>query len=48
MMRSMFSGVSGMRNFQYELDVIGNNISNVNTWASKVHVSRFKPLCSKL
>ncbi|MDI6861906.1 MAG: flagellar hook-basal body complex protein [Pseudothermotoga sp.] len=30
-MRSMFSGVSGMRNFQYELDVIGNNISNVNT-----------------
>jgi flagellar hook protein FlgE len=27
----MFSGVSGMRNFQYELDVIGNNISNVNT-----------------
>jgi len=31
MMRSMFSGVSGMRNFQYELDVIGNNISNVNT-----------------
>ncbi|MCS7174167.1 flagellar hook protein FlgE [Pseudothermotoga sp.] len=31
MMRSMFSGVSGMKNFQYELDVIGNNISNVNT-----------------
>lgn len=30
-MRSMFSGVSGMKNFQYELDVIGNNISNVNT-----------------
>ncbi len=31
MMRSMFSGVSGMRNFQYALDVVSNNISNVNT-----------------
>ncbi|MEJ5229547.1 MAG: flagellar hook-basal body complex protein [Pseudothermotoga sp.] len=31
MMRSMFSGVAGMRNFQYEIDVVGNNIANVNT-----------------
>ena len=31
MMRSLFSGVSGLRNHQVELDVIGNNIANVNT-----------------
>ena len=31
MMRSMFSGVSGLRNHQIRMDVIGNNIANVNT-----------------
>lgn len=31
MMRSMFSGVSGLRAHQTWMDVIGNNISNVNT-----------------
>lgn len=31
MMRSLFSGVSGLRNHQTRMDVIGNNISNVNT-----------------
>lgn len=31
MMRSMFSGVAGMKNFQYSIDVVGNNIANVNT-----------------
>ena len=31
MLRSMYSGVSGMRGFQTKLDVIGNNIANVNT-----------------
>jgi flagellar hook protein FlgE len=31
MMRSMFSGVSGLRAHQTRMDVIGNNISNVNT-----------------
>ncbi|RMF57558.1 MAG: flagellar hook-basal body complex protein, partial [Calditrichaeota bacterium] len=31
MMRSLFSGVSGLRNHQLYLDVIGNNIANVNT-----------------
>lgn len=31
MMRSLFSGVSGLRNQQLNMDVIGNNISNVNT-----------------
>lgn len=31
MMRSMFSGVSGLRAHQTRMDVIGNNVSNVNT-----------------
>lgn len=31
MMRSLFSGVSGLKNHQTRMDVIGNNISNVNT-----------------
>ncbi len=31
MMRSMFSGVSGLKNHQIRMDVIGNNIANVNT-----------------
>ncbi|MBX6377916.1 MAG: flagellar hook-basal body complex protein [Clostridia bacterium] len=31
MMRSMFSSVSGLRNFQTRMDVIGDNIANVNT-----------------
>lgn len=31
MLRAMNSGVSGMRNHQVRLDVLGNNISNVNT-----------------
>jgi flagellar hook protein FlgE len=31
MMRSMFSGVSGLRNHQTAMDTIGNNIANVNT-----------------
>ena len=31
MMRSMFSGVSGLKGHQTRMDVIGNNIANVNT-----------------
>ena len=31
MMRSLFAGVSGLRNHQTRMDVIGNNIANVNT-----------------
>lgn len=30
-MRSMYAGVSGLRNHQTKMDVIGNNIANVNT-----------------
>ncbi len=31
MMRSMFSGVSGLKAHQAKMDVIGNNVANVNT-----------------
>lgn len=31
MMRSLFSGVAGLRNHQLRMDIIGNNIANVNT-----------------
>ena len=35
MMRSLFSGVSGLKAHQTRMDVIGNNIANVNTTAYK-------------
>lgn len=35
MMRSMFSGVSGLRSHQTRMDVIGNNVANVNTLGFK-------------
>ena len=35
MMRSLYSGVSGLKTHQVRMDVIGNNIANVNTEAFK-------------
>lgn len=35
MLRSMYSAISGLRNNQIFMDVIGNNIANVNTTAFK-------------
>ncbi|MGL5269792.1 MAG: flagellar hook-basal body complex protein [Selenomonadaceae bacterium] len=35
MMRSLFSGVAGLKNHQTKMDVIGNNIANVNTTGFK-------------
>ena len=35
MIRSMFSAVSGLRNHQTMMDVVGNNIANVNTTGFK-------------
>ena len=35
MMSSLFSAVSGMKNHQTRMDVIGNNIANVNTYGFK-------------
>ncbi|MCQ6274100.1 flagellar basal body rod protein FlgG [Bacillus sp. V3B] len=42
MLRSMYSGVSGLKNFQTKLDVIGNNIANVNTYGFKKGRVTFK------
>jgi flagellar hook protein FlgE len=35
MLRSLISAISGLQNFQERMDVIGNNISNVNTTGFK-------------
>ncbi|MFE4704164.1 flagellar hook protein FlgE [Peribacillus simplex] len=35
MLRSMYSGISGLKNLQTKLDVIGNNVANVNTYGFK-------------
>jgi fagellar hook-basal body proteins len=35
MMRSLFSGVAGLKAYQTGMDVIGNNIANVNTYGFK-------------
>ena len=42
MLRSMFSGVSGLRTHQSRMDVIGNNIANVNTAAYKSGAATFQ------
>jgi len=47
MLRSMYSGISGLKNFQTKLDVIGNNISNVNTYGFKKSRVVFKDLVSQ-
>lgn len=47
MLRSMYAGISGLKNFQTKLDVIGNNISNVNTYGFKKGRTVFKDLYSQ-
>jgi flagellar hook protein FlgE len=47
MLRSMYSGVSGMKGFQTKLDVIGNNIANVNTIGYKKSRINFQDLLSQ-
>lgn len=48
MMRSLLSAVSGMRNHQVRMDVIGNNVANVNTTAYKASRATFKESFSQL
>lgn len=43
----MYSGISGLKNFQTKLDVIGNNIANVNTYGFKKGRTIFKDLISQ-
>lgn len=47
MMRSLFSGVSGLKTHQTRMDVIGNNIANVNTTAYKSSSMVFSDLISQ-
>jgi len=47
MMRSLFSGVSGLQNQQTCMDVIGNNISNVNTVGFKASRVNFQDVLSQ-
>ena len=44
MMRSLYSGVSGLNIHQTRMDVIGNNISNVNTVGYKAQKVSFSDL----
>ncbi|MCQ2549846.1 MAG: flagellar hook-basal body complex protein [Lachnospiraceae bacterium] len=44
MMRSMYSGVAGLKTHQTKMDVIGNNIANVNTTAYKSQSITFSEL----
>ena len=46
-MRSMFSGVSGLKVHQTKMDVIGNNISNVNTVGYKAQRVTFNEVYSQ-
>ena len=47
MLRSMFAAVSGLRNHQTMMDVIGNNIANVNTTGFKSSSVVFEDLLSQ-
>jgi len=48
MLRSLYSGISGLRAHQTMLDVTGNNIANVNTTAFKASATQFQDTLSQL
>ena len=47
MMRSLYSGISGLKNHQTRMDVIGNNIANVNTVGYKTSRVVFQDIFSQ-
>jgi len=47
MMRSLYAGVSGLKNHQVRMDVISNNISNVNTTGFKSERVSFQDMISQ-
>lgn len=47
MLKSLYSGVTGMKNIQTKMDVISNNIANVNTTAFKTGRVRFEDMLSQ-
>ncbi len=48
MLRSLYSGISGLRAHQIMLDVTGNNIANVNTTGFKASSVQFQDTLSQL
>ncbi len=48
MLRSLYSGISGLRSHQTMLDVTGNNIANVNTTGFKSSSTQFQDTLSQL
>src|SRR5688500_18420937 len=48
MLRSLFSGISGLRGHQLMMDVVGNNIANVNTTGFKGSSAVFQDLLSQV
>ncbi len=48
MLRSLYSGISGLRSHQTMLDVTGNNIANVNTTGFKASAVQFQDSLSQL
>jgi flagellar hook protein FlgE len=48
MLRSLFSGISGLRAHQQMMDVTGNNIANINTVGFKTSQSTFQDTLSQL
>lgn len=47
MLRSLFTGISGLTNHQTRMDVIGNNIANVNTTGYKSGRVNFQDMMSQ-
>ncbi|QNE15615.1 flagellar hook protein FlgE [Pseudarthrobacter sp. NBSH8] len=48
MLRSLYSGISGLRVHQTMLDVTGNNIANVNTTGFKASATQFQDTLSQM
>jgi flagellar hook protein FlgE len=48
MLRSLFSGISGLRAHQQMMDVTGNNIANVNTTGYKTSQTTFQDTLSQM
>src|SRR4051812_18823696 len=48
MLRSLFSGISGLRAHQTMMDVTGNNIANVNTTGYKTSQTVFQDTLSQM
>ncbi len=44
MVKSLYTGVSGLKTHQQKMDVIGNNIANVNTTGYKTYVTTFSDI----